>query len=236
MKNLKKISVLVVLIAFSYPLLAQKTTIRVLPNLSLFSFAGKGVTKSTLALVNPRGGKSSVLTPFGSKYTPSYGITVDVRHITKDNFVEGVDFGLDILRSNVKIGGIENTTPSAIIISNASGDSYLTHQFLTLNPYYGYRFQTRGVNIEWTFGVDIAYNFTGKAKLKVNSPNTVFESAIKSTMWDVRPNTQIALSLADVLGLYISYAHGLVNYKADVLNTESRFSRLIRLGLIFRVH
>ena len=231
---MKKLTILLGFIAFSTSIFGQKMEIRGVLNSGLMSFTGVGADDVTFMNANGIGQNAFVNSPLGSKNGICYGLSVDVRRVTKPRIVIGLEVGVEVLRSKVSINGINGVG----VRLNASGSSNSIHNFLVAQPYLGYRFKAAGFNIDWTIGLDVAYNLGSKVKGNATaSDGKVFTADYKrtSTAIDLRPRTQIAVS-SDKIGAFVGYSFGGVNYNSGYSGgSVDCFSRLIRFGLTYQV-
>lgn len=200
---------------FSTSVFAQKTEYRVTLNFGLFSsdaskFTGVSTWSDMPFLVEEK-------STFWSKNGTLYGIYGDIRRISKENFILGANFGTELW---------VNKVPSHINYAfgkriSAFSNSYLIQNTLNSTPYFGYRFKKKQANIDWTFGLDIAYNLAAKGK--------------DMPLFILRPQTQIAV-FSNKIGGFMSYSLDALDYSAHYTTSSiNTFSRLFRLGLTYKI-
>ena len=239
---MKKTVILIGFMALSMSLFGQRTDFRAVLNSGLFSFAGTGPYEVTIGSVDKSIKLINLLNSFGTKQVMGYGFSGDIRHVSKGNFLSGVDLGVEVLKSKVLIDALlvnQNGVGGSTRI--ATGESYLSHTFLTLNPYIGYRFKAANVNIDATLGLDVAYNVKQKAT-QYGTATTVNDGAsyttdakINTLQFDIRPRGQIGITL-NRIGIFGGYSYGISNYQPNNSRNLTYFSRLIRFGLTFQIN
>ena len=230
---MKKLIVLLGFIAFSTSIFAQKTEIKGVLNSGLSSFFGDGAASETFLSNLPP--TSRINNPYGSKYSVCYGLSGTIQRVTKRSFIVGLDLGVESVRSKVLINRVSDSGKSL----TASGNGYYTHNFLNAYPFWGYRFQAAGFNIDWVLGLDVAYNLKSKVKGSATaSDERVFTADYvrKDKPTDVRLRTQVAVSSKGI-GAFVGCSFGVVNYQGGLIGGTIPvcFSRVIRFGLTYQL-
>jgi hypothetical protein len=228
---------------------AQKTEISINANPGLFYFGGT-FAASTSQIVATNGDDGYVNNPFSTKPTFSYGIALQVQHILKSGFIMGFQGGYDILRSRTNANGGEPvvyygyidyafTTSTGIpYIEAASGSATMQNQTITLNPYVGWRFKAKTLNIDVLPGADIAFTTSSYEK---GSTTTTYNTTFTTNFKNPNPPADIRIKLAVAgyykrFGLNLSYAYGLTNYlNVSKNDPNGAYSRLLRMGLSYRL-
>jgi len=223
-------------LTFSY---AQKTEFGISLNSGLFSFAGSLAESATF--INYSLNSGSTNNPYGSKNGLSYGISANLKQVTKKNLVLGLDLGYEVLGSKVSI--------NSVWISNdeyydAEGQTFLNNDFINLFPQIGYRFNTKKVSFDLVAGSDIAFclNTAEKGEATASNGLTYTTSGDQKTITkDFRPRIQLSANYKKA-GIYAGYSYGLTNYLPDLLWGTSNqggkygaYSRLLRFGLTYRL-
>ena len=238
---MKKVNIVIGFIVLSIPLFGQRTDFRAVLNGGLFSFGGTGANKGTNAITKQVTKEAFISIPFGAEKALSYGLSGDIRHVSKHNILSGVDLGVEVLTSKTPIIHISEITSSGGLGDyDATGASYLTHTFVTLNPYMGYRFNAAKAHIDVTLGIDAAYHINEKATEKgtatiVGGASYSSNSQIKTIQLDVRPKGQISISM-NRIGIFGGYSYGISNYQPNDSWKGTFFSRLIRFGLTYQLN
>jgi len=137
----------------------QKTEYRISLNSGLFSFAGKSAEESTFINYSDQLQSGYINNPYGSKNGLCYGMSGNIQRVTKRNFILGLDLGYEILRSKISIVGIAGSTETSTYSYSATGQSFLTNNFMNIHPFFGYRIIEKSVILDITGGIDYAYCF-----------------------------------------------------------------------------
>jgi hypothetical protein len=212
--------------------LAQKTEVAVQLNSGLYSFRGDGA--ESVSRIN---NVSYTNNPYGSRGALSYGLSLDVKRVSKSNFIFGADLGYEMLRSKIKL---RYSDVIGDIASDFAGRTYLNTSFINLFPYFGARIKIIRQVFDLTAGADIGYILNAKEKGKAESvDNAQFEvetSVDRKTIdTDIRPRIQLSTAFGKA-GLYVGYSYGLRNYRAMMIgSTADAYSRMWRLGLSYRI-
>jgi len=135
---------------------AQKLEIRTSLNSGFYSYRGNGT--ESVSRIN---GTTYTNNPYGSKWGLSYGLSFNIRKVTKSNFIFGADLGYEILRSKVKLDYFDVIGD---IASDFKGKTYLNTSFLNLFPYLGRRFNISDQALDLVGGLDIGYVLSSREK------------------------------------------------------------------------
>jgi len=211
-------------------------------NSGLFSFAGRSSASSSFINGNHSSTASNAYTnnPYGSKNGLCYGMSANVKRVTKINIIYGIDLGYEMLRSQTTINGVyDYSVALSSTLNPASGKTNLNFSFINLQPFAGYRFAIKPVYIDITAGVDVARCLTaredGNAKTTTGlAYNTSMDR--KTITTDIRPRVQLAAGYKR-WGVYTGYSLGLKNYLKDRVSggTNESFSRILRFGITYRL-
>lgn len=229
-------------LTFTY---AQKTEYGISLNSGLFSFAGDLAQTTTFISYNTTTNLAYTINPLGSKSGLSYGISANLKQITKKNLVLGFDFGYEILRSKISINSVWiSDETSASVYYDATGQTFLNNEFINLFPQIGYRFNTKKFYFDLVLGSDIAFclNTTEKGDATASNGIRYTTSGDRETIKkDFRPRIQLS-AYYNKAGIYAGYSFGLTNHTADFLWSAPNFgsptetnSRLFRFGLTYRL-
>jgi hypothetical protein len=224
----------------------QRTEFRLSLNSGLFSFAGK--SSESISYINSMRfgvtqiGEPYTNNPYGSKNGLSYGVSGNVRRVTKKKIIYGVDLGYEMLRSKTAINGINVVNPTLSIwpspasVYPASGKTYLNVSFINIHPFAGYRFVLKPVHIDLTAGVDIGRCLKAKEKGSADGTDGItYKTSVdrETITTDIRPRIQLSVDYKK-FGAYIGYSAGLKNYKEDYAGgTNEAYSRIFRFGVTY---
>jgi len=211
---------------------AQDLEVHANLNSGVYSFHGSGTT--AVSRIN---GTTYTNNPYGTKGGLSYGLSLDVKKITRGKFIYGVDLGYEMLRSKVKL---DYNDVIGDIASNFAGRTYLNTSFINIFPFLGGRLNGGAQPFDLVAGMDIGHVLRaredGDAKSTDNAQFHIETSTDrKSLNTDIRPRIQLSTSF-DRIGGYIGYSYGLKSYKGGMIggSTEA-YSRMLRFGLSYRL-
>jgi hypothetical protein len=219
----------------------QVTELNFSLNSGLYSYYGISAESATSINYDDQTKSGYTNNPYGSKVGLCYGFSLNIKRITKSNFIYGFDFGYESLRSNVSIDKISGVTSFKLMAYEigATGQTYLINNNLNLNPFIGYRFLTRNIPIDLAGGFDYGYILksreSGEARA-TNGMNYTTSMDRKDISFDIRPRIQFSTDYKKI-GIYIGYSFGLINYmmfyKSDAVNEV--YSRIIRFGITYQI-
>ncbi|MCP2044045.1 hypothetical protein [Pontibacter sp. HSC-36F09] len=177
-------------------------------------------------------------TPYGSRYSLTYGVGVQTQLITEKSFIIGAQVTAEQLRSNVEILSVFRAEPSSVNAYSGEGKTVLKANFLNLQPYMGKRLRANNLYLDLTLGTDIGFN----QKLQEKGEVTLYDGSKYETNRerskpgiDLRPRLGMT-AWGKHVGLSLSYAHGLTNYQANMDGGNSKvYIRAMRLGLLYRL-
>lgn len=219
---------------------AQKTDFSIALNSGLLAFSGASAKKTTSINLDFGNTHSTGYTnnPYGAKFGMGYGVSTNLKRITKDNIVIGFGLAYEKLRSKVSIdrivlGGDTTTFPNI-----ASGQTYLRLNCLNFNPQFGYRFYFNKLTFDIVGGFDIRYilgaNEKGRA---IDNDGIIYTTARdrKTINVDFHTNTQFWVYYRKI-GFSLCLSQGFINYRAGFLGgTNECYARVIRFGLVYRL-
>jgi len=218
----------------------QKIELSISLNSGLYSFAGFASASSAILETSPQTNTNLTSNAWGTRSRPAYGVSFNLRKVTRMNYFYGVDMGYEMLRSSMNITSINEYilnstgTISSVNTYNSTGRSYLNNSFINFNPFVGYRFTLREISLDLSAGLDIGYCLQSIAKGKaVKSDGTTYNSEYDNyaqIKWDIRPRIHLLTSYKKV-GVYVGYSYGVTNYiPSSPFVTESR---LFRFGVTY---
>jgi hypothetical protein len=218
---------------------AQKTEFSIALNSGLFTFSGASAEKTTSMNFNNSTTSGYTNNPYGAKFGLGYGVSTNLKRITKDNIVIGLGLGYESLRSKTSIEQVDYYQDTFYFQYPASGQTHLRLNCINFNPQFGYRFYFNKVAFDIIGGFDIVYilNVREKGSAIVDNGTKYTTSLERHTInVDFRPNAQF-LAYYRNLGCSIGYAYGFANYRAGYLGgTNECYARLIIFGLAYRLN
>lgn len=245
-KNLsimKKVFFTLTVLLFFVHTFGQKTEFRVALNSGLFSFVGPSAKGTTAIYYYTQTNTSNSNLAFGAKKALSYGLSLNIKRLTKTNILLGVDLGYEVLRSKASIDKVYEYDGTTANEYNATGQIFSDYSFLNLNPFIGYRFYLKYFSVDLTGGFDVGYCLSAMANGNATATNgkkyTTLDRERKSVSFDFRPRVQLSANYKK-LGLYLGYSYGLINYlmftKVEI-NVDSwrSLTRLIRFGITYKI-
>lgn len=226
------------LILISITAFGQKTELKLSFNSGLFSFTGAAAENNTFINFDDKGYYGYTNNPYGSKNGLCYGLSGNIKRVTKRNLILGFDLGYEVLRSKILIDRMSFYTDNSTYQSEATGESFLKYSSINLYPQIGYRFNTIPVSFDVTGGFDLGYCL--KATEKGNA--TLWNGAIYITSvdretikTDIRPRLQVSTNYKKA-GFYVGYSYGLANYLSGSKGgSPEAYARLIRFGLTYKL-
>lgn len=216
----------------------QKTESILALNSGLFSFQGYSAAKSSQLNLASNGTTGYTNNPFGAKNGLSYGVSYQIQHISKGNFIAGIGVGYENLRSKTTITGVNGHDNTGTFQDVASGQTYLSNNQLNAFPYVGYRVGLRQISVDLTGGLDVGYLLSSTENGKATGvTGKTYNTSLDRTgiKTDVRPRVQVAIFYRKV-GAYTSYAYGLSNYKSGWVGGRNECnSTVIRFGVLYKI-
>lgn len=236
---MKKVSLLIISFLVFTNSFGQKTELRIALNSGLFSFSGESAQSNTFINYSDQNNSGYTNNPFGSKNGLSYGLSGNVRRVTKRNFIIGFDLGYERLSSKILIKEVAGFTGNTTYQYNASGQTYLNYNFINLNPYLGHRFNLKQISIDATGGFELGYCLSANEKGSAKDANgKEYRTSIerKTIDLDVRPRIQLAVNYQKA-GIYAGYSYGFSNYKREYVGgiNECR-ARMVRFGITYQLN
>jgi len=216
----------------------QKTEYRISFNSGLFSFVGQSAVSTSFINFSDQTNSGYTNNPYGSKSGFCYGLSGNIKRVSKRDLIFGLDLGYEVLRSKVSINQISGFTGTSAYEYDASGQTILNSNFININPFLGYRISAKQVNFDITGGFDIGYNLNIEEKGNATAINGIkYETSRdrKTIKWDIRPRIQVSADYKK-FGLYLGYSIGLSNYMRGYIGgTFEASSRIFRFGMTYQI-
>jgi hypothetical protein len=235
---MKKLPLTFISFLFLTNIFGQKTEFSVSLNSGLFKFTGQSAVRNSFINYSNSTNNGYTNNPYGSNVGLCYGLSANLKRVTKYNLILGFDVGLETLRSKVFIDRISGFTGTSTYEYPATGKSFLNNDFVNIYPSIGYRINLNQISLDINGGFDLAYGFksteTGDA-IATNGTGFITSLERHITTSDIRPRIQLSIAYQKT-GIYIGYSEGSANYMAGMVGgTNESFGRLIRFGLSYRV-
>lgn len=243
MKLLPKILLIILVLTKSY---SQKNELKICLNSGLYSFRGDASAgKTYLQFVNyPPIVFISTVNPYGTKSGLSSGVSVSFQRVLKENIIFGINAGYQSNKSKILIDKVAIDESPNIKIKEVDGQSYATNNSILAYPFFGYRFETNKIPIDFLAGINFDYILSTKEKgsaIDSNNIEYITSSNIQTINLDVSPKIQIATQYKK-FGVILGYSFGLVNYYRDYYIDPINFneikeahSSLINFGITYRL-
>jgi hypothetical protein len=221
-------------------LFGQKTELRGSISSGLFSFSGISALSSTSINWDDQSKSGYTNNPYGTKTALCYGLSVDLKRVTKRNILFGIDAGIESLRSMINIDWIDGYTGTAVYQYSATGKTFLNSGFFNFNPYLGYRIIVNSISFDLTGGLEFGYLLSTTEKGNATDSNgtkyTTSKKLYGAFNFDLRPQIQLS-AMYKRFGLFTGYSYGMANYMMGVIG-DGRwecYSRLLRFGITYRI-
>ncbi|MDF7813339.1 hypothetical protein [Hymenobacter sp. YC55] len=230
------------------PVAAQHTEYSGRADFGLFRFSGQGAASvSTVSYYNdylstgPNGFASN---SYGRKVGTGFTVGGRMQHVGPHNGLLALDIGYDRMRSRAAVNQVDySSSPFSSFRSwyPADGTIAIITQNLTAFLGAGHRFQVRTVNLDLLAGPEAAYVFgvrqKGSGSFEYNNGTTwkINRSEVIRRRGDVRLHAEVT-AWYEKIGVTAGYSYGLINYANGLDGSyEEAYSRLLRLGLTYRV-
>ena len=218
---------------------AQKTEFGIALNSGLFSFKGPSTTDISSINFSDKTNSGYTNNPYGSKFGLCYGISGNIKRVSKNNFIVGFDLGFETLRSKVDIDKVNGSTGTSTYQNFGVGSSHMNLNCINLYPYLGKRFNVQELSFDFLIGVDFAYIVSAydKGSLFANNDQVFEISRDRNTInFDVKPRIQFGLNYRKT-AMYVGYSYGLANYHKGFVGAliSDSHSEMIRFGLMHKI-
>ena len=246
---MKKILLTLAIVFLITQLRAQNFEVSIQANTGLFHYGGSSATAVSFIQEAYTDKLDYTNNPYGSKNGFSYGLDVQAQHVSKSGFIIGLQAGYDILRSKENINDYDPLTFILYTGANWTGDyqiqipvkgqTVLQNQDINVNPYIGYRIQTKKIKIDVLPGIDLGFNINSYDKGKgTDSEGNVYRTDLELTNapTDVRFRLGVAAWYGR-FGITAAFSYGLTNLdKSNIGNDPyNAHSELLRFGITYRL-
>ncbi|QIP14191.1 outer membrane beta-barrel protein [Spirosoma aureum] len=236
---MKKLVVLLLITIQTTNLSVGQSTESILAlNSGLFSFHGVSAEKNSQINLASNGSTGYTNNPFGAKNGLSYGLSYQIQHITRGNFMTGISIGYENLRSKLtidRVNGYDNTGTFQEVVA---GQTYLSNNLINAFPFLGYRLKRNQFSIDLIGGLDIGYLLSSREKGEATGINgKTYSTSLDRTglKTDLRPRVQVS-GFYGRIGVYAGYAYGLRNYRSGWVGGRNECNaELIRFGILYKL-
>jgi hypothetical protein len=216
----------------------QKTEFNLSFNSGLFSFSGESAESTSFINYSSSTNSGYTNNPYGSKNGACYGVSANIKRVSKQGLIVGADLGYENLSSKIFINSISDYSGFITNGYDATGKTLLNYDFINLYPFIGKRFNANKVSFDLTGGIEFAYCLATKENGNATATNgTKYTTAVerKTIKTDTRPRIQFSAGYQN-MGVYIGYSYGLANYmEGYVGGINECYARLIRFGLTYQI-
>jgi hypothetical protein len=241
MKPNKLLFISIVLLISQLTLFGQKTEYQISLNSGLFSYSGNATKQPTFFHFNDVPPYKYVVNPVSNKNNLGYGISGNMKRITKPHIILGFDIGYEVFENKKPLSGVIGQIGQV----SASGQVSINTQSINLYPFLGYRLQLAKTKFDITGGLDIGYRLNdAKANVNILYSNGKKEEYkvddIQRAKKDVRLRIQLASNFTR-WGIYAGYSLGVSKYDIETFDKEwnrahSAYSRIIRFGVTYMIN
>lgn len=217
---------------------SQKTELRVSLDSGLSSFTGESAESSSFINANDAITSGYTNNPYGSKNVLSYGVSLNLKRVTKANLIYGIGLGYENIGSKTSITNISGYNIEHIFSIPASGKTIMSSNTINANPFIGYRFNADKFPIDLVGGFDFASILNTKEKGDATDTNgNKYTTSLdrKTINTDFRPRIQVSTDYKK-FGVYLGYSFGLSNYMKEYIGgINSVHSKIFRFGITYQV-
>jgi hypothetical protein len=235
---MKKIVLFTVAFIFFSNSYAQKTELRVSLDSGLSSFSGQSAESSSSINFSETAGSGYTNNPYGSKNAFSYGVSVNLKRVTKVNLIYGIGIGYENTGSKTSISSVSVYDGENNFSVPASGKTIISINTINANPFIGYRFNAEKLPIDLVGGFDFASILNTKECGDATDSNGIKYTTSrdrKTINTDVRARLQISTDYKK-FGVYLGYSFGLKNYMDGYVGgTNDVYSKILRFGITYQV-
>lgn len=216
----------------------QKIELNLSFNSGLFSFSGKSAQSSSFINYSSSTNSGYTNNPYGSKNGPCYGVSANIKRVSKRGLIVGADLGYESLSSKVLINSVSDYSGVITTGYDATGKTLLNYDFINLYPFIGKCFIAKAVSFDLTGGVEFGRCLSTKEKGNATATNGnkyATEVDRKTIKTDIRPRIQVSVNYQKA-GIYFGYSYGLINYMEGYIGgINESYSRLFRFGLTYQI-
>lgn len=234
---MKKFGFLILSLFIITSAFAQNTEYSIHLNSGLFSFGGESATTNSSIIVSDVATiENYTNNPYGKEKALSYGLAAQIKRITENRLIFGLQAGYEIVRSRVHINSVSGefmVTPEV-----PSGNTVLSHGFINLYPQAGKRFIFNEIETDLVIGPEFGFNTFSREKGQANLGNDI---TVKTDTERNNPGTDIRIRTSLTVyfkswGVSAGYSYGLHNYSKNLIGGDrERYSQFIRFGITYRI-
>ena len=213
---------------------SQSTEFNLNAYTGLFRFRGPATSSYTTVYT---GNANRVDLPYGRSSRFSYGAEFQGLRVTKQHIIYGVGLSYESLESHAGIDYVGLVGVAGVTYLPTIGKADLRNQFITLNPFAGYRIWRGKIKLDVLIGVDAA--FCLNRTLHADAPQYPDrKEKIDGPALDLRPRLQLNARWRK-WGLLAGYSRGLTNsyqYTGyEYVKQKKAFTEFWRFGVSYRV-
>jgi hypothetical protein len=216
---------------------AQKIEITAGVHTGFMHYAGSDA-QSVSALNSPDQQNGYTNNPYGNKTGTGFGGSIQAQLIVIKSFIIGLQGSYEALKSKVDINSASISAPTNHNVTGIGSTSLKTN-YLSVNPYIGYRLPIPVIKVDILAGLDIAHITDAREKGSMRGS----DGEVYTTNRDRKTRTtdnRVKFGLAAAynrVGITASYSHGLSNYFDGYIGGPAMeaHSEVIRLGLSYRI-
>ena len=215
---------------------AQRTEFSLHATSGYFSYRGaSSASTSAVALSDVSSEPDYLFSPYGRRFTLSYGGAGQIQRVTAHQLVLGAQAGYEWLRSRVEVNEIyyfRGQTP-------ASGHAILTSEFINTHLFIGHRFSLNQVSLDATLGPEVGFRRSIREKGSASGGGlTTRTDRERRQPAEVDPRVRVNLTAYyQRVGLSVGYTYGLLDYKRGYAGgTNDLFSQMLRVGAVYRLN
>lgn len=238
---MKKLLLLVPLLALAAPVAAQNTEIIGRAGLGLMCYGGQDAVGNASVNYSVYNGHESGYTnsPYGSRLGAGVALGIRAQRVGQRKGLLAFDLGYDWMHSRTKVVVVNYYDGASNTPRAAQGTTYLQTQNLAAFLGLGHRFELPAFSLDVLAGPEIAWVFG----FRENGSGTFDGSHAWATSGDRSSSVGADARLrADAtawfhrVGATVSYSHGFINYQGHLTGgSREVYARILRLGLAYRL-
>lgn len=213
---------------------SQSTEFNLNAYTGMFHFRGPASSSYTTVYT---GNVNRVDLPYGRSSGFSYGAELQGMRVTKQRIIYGAGLSYESLESHAGIDSVGLVGFAGVTYGPTTGKADLRNQFITLNPFAGYRIWRGKIKLDVLIGVDAAFSLN--RTLHSNAPEyRDRKEEVDGPLLDFRPRLQLNARLHK-WGILAGYSRGLTNsyqYTGyEYVKQKKAFTEFWRFGISYRV-
>ena len=219
------------------PVLAQNTEFSLHATSGYFGYRGASAASSSAIIVSDVAQIPSYTnSPYGQRFTLSYGGAGQVQRVTAHNLVLGAQVGYEWLRSRVKVTEVYTGRG---LPTSVTGHTELINRFVNTHLFLGRRFTVKSVSLDATLGPELGWRRNTREKGEASGSNVFIRTDLERNSYadlDVRGRANLTAYYRQ-LGLSVGYSYGLTDYKRNYVGgVNDLTSRMLRVGAVYRLN